>query len=163
MKLLYLILLSIAVYFLQFLILPFFNVHFNLFIPFALGFFICRKRVSRIIFIAVIFDIFSGLPFPVMTLSLALTFISLFILYTWVSEDSDLWKIAVILPISIILYWLFVYLVGLGLGLFKDYFSIPFNLIFDFSLIWSVIYSVMVGTVFYYIFKMLSPKSSIYV
>jgi hypothetical protein len=51
----------------------------------------------------------------------------------------------------------------LGLGLFKDYFFIPFNLIFDFSLIWSVIYSVIVGTIFYYIFKMLSPKQSIYV
>lgn len=162
MKLLYLILLSIGVYFLQFLILPFFGINFNLFIPFALGFFLCRKKVSRIIFIAAIFDIFSGLPFPVMTLSLTLTFIALFILYTRIAEDSDLLKIALMLPVSVVLYWLFVYLVGVGLGLFEDYFFIPFNLIFDFSLIWSVIYSIAVGALFYYIFKALSPKPSIY-
>jgi len=163
MKLLYLILLSIGVYFLQFLILPFFNIHFNLFIPFALGFFLYRKKVSRIIFIAAIFDIFSGLPFPVMTLSLILTFIVLFILYTRIAEDSDLWKITVILPISVVLYWLFVYLVSWGLSLFEDYFFISFNLIFNYDLIFNVIYSVVVGTAFYFVFKLIKPKPSIYV
>ncbi len=162
MRLLYLISLSIGVYFLQFLILPFFNIHFNLFIPFALGFFLCEKKVSRIIFVSVIFDVFSGLPFPLMTVSLLLTFGALSILYMYISEDSDILKIFIVLPLSITLYWLFVYLSGLGFGLFGDYFSISFLTIFDLGLIWSILYTMGVATGFYILFKLISPEPRIY-
>ncbi len=162
MKLLYLILISIGIYFFQFLILPFFNIHFNLFISFAFGFFLYYRKISRIIFISAVFDVFSGLPFPIMTVSLSLTFGALLILYTRISEDSVLMKLIVVLPAAVIFYWFFVYLTGLGFGLFEEYFHIPFRLIFNLDLIPSAIYSIIVGVVFYLILKRFSPKSLIY-
>jgi len=162
MKLLYLILISVGVYFFQFLILPFFGIHFNLFIPFALGFFLCYRKISRIIFISAIFDLFSGLPFPIMTVSLFLTLGVLLVLYTRISEDSALMKIFVVLPVAIIFYWFFIYLTGLGFGLFEEYFHIPFRLIFNFGLIFNAVYSIVVGAAFYLIFKIFSPKLLVY-
>jgi len=72
-------------------------------------------------------------------------------------------KIFVVLPVAVIFYWFFIYLTGLGFGLFKEYFHIPFRLIFNFDLIFNAVYSVIVGAAFYLIFKRFLPKPLIYV
>jgi hypothetical protein len=118
--------------------------------------------MSWIIVVSVIFDVFSGLPFPLMTISLLLTFGFLVVLYTRLSEESDMVRVLVVLPISLILYWLFVYLAGKGLSLFEEYFHFPFYLIFNLDLVYNILYAIGIGVVFYFIFKRLSPKPLIY-
>lgn len=162
MKTVYLVFLVVAIYFIQFAVLPFFGLHFNVFVPFALGWFAFEKKISRIFVPALVFDFFGGLPFPLMTVSLFLTFETLFILYIHVSEDSDFFNIAVVLPTAVVFFWLFVYLTGLSLGLFWDKFSLAFGHVFDLSFLLRVVYWTAAAAVFYAVFKFFSSKPSIY-
>lgn len=158
MNFIHFVLIIIAIYILQFLILPLTGLGINIFIPFALIYFISEKKISEILVASLILDVFMGLPFPLMTISLLLTFTLLFILYTVVSTDSGIVKIFILLPISLVAYWLFVYFSGSILGFFINSFHIPFSVVFNPDFIWNIVYATIFGSAFYILIKSLKPQ-----
>lgn len=159
MKLFYFILLSILVYLMQFLVLPLvFSFHLNVFIPFALMYFIFTGGITRILIAAVIFDVFSGLPFPLMSLSLVFTIAIILLAYTLISSDVALSKILIILPLALMVYWFLLYLTGMILGFFWVRFNFPFSVIFNSNFIWHLAYSIGIGALFFLVFRSLVPQ-----
>lgn len=162
MKLINFILLVAGIYFLQFLILPLTNLGVNVFIPFALIYFTFENRLSRILGASIILDVYMGLPFPLMTIALALTLFAILFVRKFFSADTAVSKLLIFLPGALLVYWSLIYVSGVFLGFFWERYNIPFAIIFDGHLIFSVIYAILFGTGFYVIIRKLIPQGLSY-